>query len=395
MNKSFALSIESPAAEAVGAATTVDGMPVQRFLKKVIPVGKFVKHDQKTKAKLWELDVTPDRQKLWVDTFKTMKAGGVPVRISDETGNFTIDAPNAKVTKNHAGAWDKPTTRLKKLAENVVAETQDLFIADDGWVTAVVEAKGQPAIDFLKTAQFTSPEIDPCFIDGTDKRHGEAITAISIVANPLVPGQTGFETIAASADSPERFVLSLDNGEPEMKTLLAMIATFAAMPIDSLTTEQQGVDALKAIQAKHAETEGKLTKALSSDQPDKVALGLAAKYAGKEIDNGLKGVLTEAGIKAVKETLIGDPAKGQYAPWILSHDEPDAAVNAAEELCKVIKDNRVAITPGAKTALQNTKVLSSEEPNGQPKEITPERLKELLSHTVTGREILTAHAGGK
>jgi hypothetical protein len=67
------LSIDSPAARTAGSTIQVDGVPVARFVKPVIPVGKFVKRDKRTGEKLWDLDVTPERQQQWVDTFQAMK----------------------------------------------------------------------------------------------------------------------------------------------------------------------------------------------------------------------------------------------------------------------------------------------------------------------------------
>lgn len=347
--------------QAIGKPTEVEGMPVQRFVKRIIPQGHFVKRDKVTKEKLWELDVTRKRQDMWVDAFKAMKTDGVAVRLLDETGNYTIDAPKAPLSKNHAGAFEKnPQTRLKKLAEAVVGETVDMFVEEEGdfkgWLSTVHEVKGKEQIELCKTAKFTSPEIDPCFIDGTDKKHGEAITAISIVANPLVPGQTGFQPIAASADSPERYVLSLENEEPSMALTAALIASIAMLAgVDaSQVTDDSAPGLLKGVHTKLTETTDKLTKALSADEPDTKMLGLTARNAETVIKQQLTGILSEAGIQKVTSRLVGDRAAGKYSSYILSADSPDGAIDFIEQLCKDIKDN-IALKKGVKTELQDDK----------------------------------------
>jgi len=349
MAQPFAFSIESPAAQAIGTAATVEGVEVQRFLKPVIPVGRFVKRG-KDGRKIFELDVTPARQQGWVDTFKAMKQNGVAVKVMDETGNFTIEAPKAVLSKNHAGAWDKGQKRLAKLAENVVGETVDMFV-DGNWLNAVVEVKGRESIDLVQRNKDTSPEIDPCRIDGTEQKYGEAITAISIVANPLIPGQTGFERIAASADSPERFILSLDNEEPmKLAAILAAVASLACLDT-SKVTEDNAVDTLNGVKAKLTDTESRLTKALSADEPhDKTVLGMTARLAEKEIGT-LKGIVSDAGIAKLKAALVGDLSKEQYSSYILSQDEPLTAVKSVEDLCKIIRENP-AVKAGVKTELQ-------------------------------------------
>lgn len=367
MTRSFALSIDSPAAVAVGSPTIVEGVPVQRFVKKVINDGHFVKRDPKTKEKLWELDVNPARRELWAATFKAMKTGGVPVRIMDETGNYTIDAPKAPLTTNHAGAWDTGGKRLKKQAEAAIGETVDMIADDDGWLSVVQEVKGQANIDLVKRSKFVSPEIDYCFIDGTDKKYGEAITAVSIVANPLIPCQTGFETIAASADSPVRYVMSLDNGESDMLSaaLVAAIALAAGVDTKTITDEASAVSALGGVKSKLDDTQAKLTKALSSDEPEvnPSVRAMAARAVEKELD-GLKGFVSDAGIKALKDELVGDRGAAKYSTFIMSHDEPEQAVVAVEKLVKIIRENP-GVKKGEKTALPNTKALSSDEGEGE------------------------------
>jgi hypothetical protein len=359
LNNTLILSLDSPAVRSAGSVKFVDGVPVARFTKPVIPVGKFTKRDKRTGEKLWDLDVTPARQQQWIDTFQAMKAGGKPVKLMDDTGAFTVDAPASPLTKNHAGAFEKGegarVRRLARLAENVVGDTVDMFI-EDGWVTAVVEVKGQTAIDLVTRNKDTSPEIDRCMVDG---KPAEIITAISIVPNPLVPGQTGFQPIAASDDEPERFILSLDTGDTTMKVaevLAAAMALAASVGISGPVTEDNAHDILGQCRAKFGEQKDQLTKVLSDEEPDLKNLGLVARLAEKEIDR-LKTVVSDAGIADLKSKLVGDVKSKKFSSFILSAEDPDDAVTAIEGIVDTILKHP-AVTKGAKTPRQNTEVLA-------------------------------------
>lgn len=371
LENTLILSIDSPATRTAGSVKVVDGVPVARFIKPVIPVGLFTKRDKQTGKRLWDLEVTPERQQQWVDSFHASK--GKPVKLMDETGAFTVDAPALALTKNHAGAWDRGEKRLKKLAENVIGDTVDLFI-EDKWLTAVVEVKGQSAIDLVTRNKDTSPEIDPVFIDG---KRTEAITAISIVPNPLVPGQTGFQPIAASDDEPERYVLSLDTGESSMKVaqvLAAAIALAGLAGVSQAVTEDNVDDVLSQCRGKFEGQKAELTKALSDDQPDLKHLGLVARLAEKEIDR-LKDVVSDAGIAELKTKLVGDVAGKKFSTYILSADEPEDAVKSIEEIVNTLLKHK-AVAKGPKSdrqktdALHDPKALADEEGDGSANEVT-------------------------
>jgi hypothetical protein len=399
MEGRFALSAPSLSPVAVGGVTTAaDGTPSQRFVKAVIPVGTFIKRHPVTKEKIFELNVTPERQAMWVDAFHAMKRDGIPIRLMDSTKKFTVAYDQkSPLTKNHAGAFmADQSARLTKLAENVVAETDDMFVDPaDGWLKTVHDVKGRDAIDFVKRAKFTSPEIDPCLFDGTDKKRGEVITAISIVANPLIPGQTEFQTIAASADDAERMVLSLDIEEPPMLALFPIIAAMAGIDA-SKVTEANALATLQTVQAKVTSLEGekdRLTKALSANdvEPDPTVMALAADVAVRELEGAFSPIVSAAGMTLLKTELVGNVDKAEYAPFILSAETPLHAVRSLQRIAKIIKDNP-AVKKGGQTQLQNVVALSREVPDEQQAEKPPtaERLQELLNATPTGQAIVAS-----
>jgi hypothetical protein len=334
---------------------------------------------------------------MWVDSFRAMKKDGIPVRLKDTTGAFTVPFTKTQLTKNHAGAFNPDNTaRLTTLAENVIAEVDDMYVDEaDGWLKTIHQVNGQDAIDFIKRAKFTSPEIDPCMFDGADKKRGEVITAVSIVANPLIPGQTEFQAIAASADTAERMVLSLDIKEPPMLALFPIIAAMAGIDA-SKVTESNAVATLQTVQARIGTLEGEksqLTKALSAGdaEPDPTVMALAADVALREIEGAFSPIVSAAGMKLLKVEFVGDIEASKYAPFILSAETPLHAVRSIQRIAKILKDNP-AVRKGAQTHLQNTIALTRETPDGDPAATntppTPERLAEMLGHTETGRGIM-------
>jgi hypothetical protein len=348
MPESFILSSSSSTpARRSSEIRIVDGQPVARFVKDVIRDGKFVKRDKATGRTIFELEVTPERRKTWVDSWRAMKEAGKPVKLRDDTGAFTLDAPHAPVTTNHAGAFKKSRVeRLRTMAENVVCDTVDIF--NEGDTTfAVVEVKGERALDLVTRNKDTSPEIDVVEIDGEKT---EAITAISIVANPLVPGQKGFELIAASADTPERFILSSDDGESPMKVAQVLAATIALAGLAGISqavTEDNVDGVLEQCRGKFESQ----TKALSADVPNPTVVSMACRMASKEFDR-LKGIMTDAGIAKLREQFVGNIDKKEFSTLALSADSPEAYVSTIEKLVDAIVKDREPLKKGAKSGVQ-------------------------------------------
>jgi hypothetical protein len=355
----------------IGSPTKVgDGPLTQRFLKPVICLGSFIhpKHG-------WKLDVDENRLNTYVKNFAAMKSNGVPV----------------KLTKDH-----------KRTSDAVVGDAIELTREGD-WLNAIVEVSGEKNIELCETNKDVSIEVDEGMVDGKGNRYGECITAISVVRNPIVPGQTGFKRIAAGHDDDdgERPLYLFSTGEPDMKPIFAAIASLAAVVglsniKASGLNEDNAADALGNIQQKFTaqgeeiqDLTRKLSLAEEEHEPDTKYLSLAGKSMEKEIDAGLKGILSDAGIKALKTELIGDLSKKQFSKLLLSVDSEEDGIAIVENIVKIIRDNP-GVARGGKTDPQKVKELSRDDGDGDDanKPLTAERVEELLQTTPAGQAVI-------
>ena len=179
------------------------GQPTRRYKKDIIHSG----HYQHPKEE-WELDVDQKRMDKWIDTFHKMKANGVDVEI----------------VRDHS---DK--------ADDVLGYTVDVFREGDKLI-AIPEMIGQESIDLAERVKNVSVLIDRDFTDGTGTHYGEAITHISIVQSPVVPGQEKFLPIAASRGGATNRIPYLYLGVKKMSTLLETLTELIGAG-DALTDE--------------------------------------------------------------------------------------------------------------------------------------------------------------
>lgn len=320
-----AYSILTPidlAASPIGAAVKpADGPTVRRYIKPIIRLGTFV-HP----VKGWKLDVTPDRMNGWANTFNKMKANEVPV----------------KLTKNHA----------RNDADAVAGDVQEMF-RDGDWLKAIVEVRGDKNIDLVEANKDVSVEIDPELTDSQQNKYGECITAVSIVQKPVVHGQTGFERLAAGDETRPTYLFSSE--DPSMDKLFAAIAKLTGTSAAGMT-EDSAVAALNGVGTKLAGLEtdkADLTKKLSAEPakrtPDTKYLSLACRSIESAIE-GTATVLSDNGRKLLKKELSRDE-NGQFAGILLSAESEETAVETAERICKIIRENP-AVSKGTKTDLQ-------------------------------------------
>ncbi len=193
--------------EAVSATQNNDqGQPTRRYKKDIIHTGHY-EHPKED----WELDVTPNRMDKWIDTFHKMKANGVDVEI----------------VRDHS---DK--------AGDVAGYTVDVFREGDT-LYAIPEMIGQDSIDLAERVKNVSVLIDKNFIDGTGTHYGEAITHISIVQSPVVPGQEKFLPIAASRGGSTDRIPYLYLGVKNMSDLLETLTELIGAD-DALTDDTAG-----------------------------------------------------------------------------------------------------------------------------------------------------------
>ncbi len=148
----------------------------RRYRKDVIRSGKFfVPH-----ANVW-LDVDQSRMDRWVAAFGRMKSAGVPVK-------FTVDH--------------------RREAEAVRGEVVNLFRAGDV-LKFDVEVQDTAAETAILRNRDVSLELEPNVVDGRGNQYAEAVTAISLVSDAVVPGQSPFQRIAASRENDDSTLLLL------------------------------------------------------------------------------------------------------------------------------------------------------------------------------------------
>lgn len=141
--------------------------PRRRYRKDVIRTGRFFV----PKMRLW-LEVTPDRMDRWVSTFDLMRRRGVKV-------DLTLDHLDPGSAESKRGEL----VRLQRLGDTLYA---DVEVAD-----AETEL-------LLARCPEVSLELDQGFQDGLGNTYDEALTAVTICRQPVVPGQQPFLKIAAS-----------------------------------------------------------------------------------------------------------------------------------------------------------------------------------------------------
>jgi len=197
--------------EAVSPAVKNDAnQPVRRYKKDIIRTGSY-KHPKEG----WDLVVDNARMDKWIETFYKMKKNGVDV----------------EVVRDHS-----------EKADDVLGYTVDLFREGDK-LFAIPEIIGQESIDLAERVKNVSVLIDQDFIDGTGTDYGEAITHISIVQSPIVPGQERFVPIAASRGGMARQVPLLYLGANTMAELLETLQNLIGA--EEALTEETAADEVK------------------------------------------------------------------------------------------------------------------------------------------------------
>lgn len=380
--KQFSLAVSAtatPLGPATKAGTAEDAPPVRRYIKPIYRLGSFT---HPTKG--WSLDMTSKRMNEHLSVFQKMKLAGIPV----------------KLTKDHKTGADFVVGDIQEALRGNMVNGKFDPNPEGEWGAVVAEVTGQKNIELVESNKDASVEIDPFKVGPDQTRYGEHIRAVSIVPNPLVPGQTGFERIAADDGDvdPERPTYLFSDGEPEMKTLFSSIATLAATCGLSLSadgmTEASAVEAVGTVKAKLASLETEktsLTKKLSDagtgDDPDPKYLNMCKKNSIENIKS-LKGTgqLSDAGILALTKELTANPS------MMLSDGDGDDATSPIERIVKIFKDNP-GVKLGGKTGLQQTRELddggrSNNGASGEP--LTADRVKELLNMTPTGRDVVVS-----
>jgi hypothetical protein len=255
-------------------------VPVALFKKDVLSVGQYT-HP----VFGWNLDITVERLNRFVAAFNKMKENGVQVEVP-------ID---------HSFS-----------AEDNLGYVVDMFVEGDTLFN-ILEIRTQGAIDTLNRNSNVSVAIEQDFIDGAGNAYGEAIIHTSVVQQPVVPDQDGFERIAASkfVERDSIFVFSMEKfKDNDMEKLLEQMKELLGAG-DDLTAE--------TLSARISEKLSSLTQENQSLQEQIVTL--TAK-----VDEATKKASTLPEIGADLQEQIGTTAEEQAAV-LLSVGYPPATVD--------------------------------------------------------------------
>ena len=139
--------------------STVDGAPVGRYVKDVLRVGSYT-HPRDG----WELVVDEAMLDGLADTFARMTRDGIEI----------------EVTRDH-----------ESTAEAVLGYARAAYRLGDTLYMAC-EIRGMAGIDLVNVVKNVSVEIAEDYTDGRGRKYGLAIFRVSVVQQPIVPGQGEF-----------------------------------------------------------------------------------------------------------------------------------------------------------------------------------------------------------
>lgn len=390
MEKTLFLSLQnSGPMTPVGAAVEAkDQPPTRRYIKPIIPLGTFT-HPRKG----WCLSVDDAQLDHWVDTFHQMKLNG--------------DHP--KLNKDHKHDADSVIGDVVDMMRGDVSGDSFTPAAKGKWLGAVVSVTGKENMNLVESNKDVSPEIYSSYVNGTKNEYKNCIRFISVVPTPVVPGQAGFKIAAGIDDDIQGQTLFLGVRTMAAKTYHAIEEL--AHHVGVTCPAAQAMDDDAGHTAVHNVREHLIAKERRymgiQEEKDDLAKKLTAATAGKPVADvkylslgvkgldrdfdALKGILSDKGVDLLRAELVGDVAKKEFSPLLMSIGDEEKGINTVERVLKIIRENP-GVARGSKSPAQDAKYLSVDDPAaGDGKEkMTPERRIELLNMTSTGREILAS-----
>jgi hypothetical protein len=231
-----------PGASAIPTTLAINaaGQPQQRFLKDVLIVGHY---EHPTAGWTEDLD-RADLDRL-ADTFRAMRRGGVDV----------------ECVRDHGSGAGAVVGYSLEMFRGGTPEATAVYPAasDPDRLYAVLEMRGVDSIELAGKVRNVSVLIEADYKDGKGNEYGEAITHVSLVQGPIVPGQNDFIALSREGAQKSRVPLFVHSSEakgnsqePQMD--LAKLAKIIG--VEGLTEDK----ALEAV-------EGAI-KALSQDRDD-------------------------------------------------------------------------------------------------------------------------------
>lgn len=290
-----------------GASTIEQGGT--RFVKDIIRAGTF-RHPI-TGA---EIEVTPARMDHWVDVFEEIIEDG-----------FDVEA-----TVDHSAS-----------ADDVVGYIREMY-RDGDRLMAVFDFPTERGQELARTVKNVSVEIMPEWKKGDGKVYKDALSRVSIVQEPVIPGQSEFQALSARL-APADGIHFLSGSKPMLNEMLKKLATICGADLTEGIAEEEGWQrVLEKVQGM-AEEMAAMKKPAEGKKPDtempKEVAALSAKYAGSRISALVSGgKLTPAAADKLRAQIKNQPvllsanAEGTLAlDPILDALEENTAINTGSD----------------------------------------------------------------
>lgn len=319
-----------------GAGKTAVGV----FRKDVLRAGKYA-HPKAG----WSASWTDEDLSRFVETFNQMKANGYDV----------------EVTKDHSHR-----------ADDVIGYVTSLEV-ENSTLYANMEIRGETALDLVSRVRNVSVEIAPSVVDGSGRKYGASIVAVSVVQKPIVTGQGEFVRAASlNAGVPDADMgiligsgrlIEPANGDREMDMTKLLSAVGKAIGKDiteqnaeaeltkysaAQTEAKRQADAHKAsadaLQSKVAALETQIkTMSVQSysalSEPAREAIDMRAEAIEERIESLIgKTITVDADtVKLLSSAILGDSTSRNVLLLSKSTDGKVAARTIVDGLCEKAK----------------------------------------------------------
>jgi len=161
---------------------------VVKFTKQILRPGKYMARSPQGERS--EVEITSDRLRHWVETFKSMRANGLKVPAPWRHDKSVPFAEDVKDSRDYAGYWE------------------DTWIGDDGALYGRLDV---PLAADAEKVGATVTEVSPYikdWEDGKKNKYLDAMLHIGLVQHPVAPGQPNFQPVN-EADQQPALALSL------------------------------------------------------------------------------------------------------------------------------------------------------------------------------------------
>jgi len=305
-------------ASATGAMEQVGN---KKYIKDAIHVGHY-KHPNGS----FDVEIDTARMDRWIDTFWKMQGNGVKVPVFADHNDDT------------ASERQSPSERTR-------GYVTDMFRKDDT-LYYVQEFGSKESETMATTVDQVSINVDPEFVDGEDRKYGEAITHIAITPKPVVPGQSSF--------IPMSLIRVEEEEQKEMDEVLTKLKE--AFGIESDLTEENVVEVLTG---EHSKLTAKIAEMTTARDTIQASLDAERDQKPKDvtIEPEVLDVLSEATdakldnlvsmsriTPAVRDKFKAIIADEKVQPFMLSRTVSGTPKSVVSQILDVLKDNEVVDT---------------------------------------------------